>query len=114
MTAYSMPMNEDSVSATGPGGKREVRWEVVARTPGLTPAQILAGRLQAEGIPARAWQEGAGRATGLVVGLLGTGHVVVPEEFVDQALEILAATEEEFADADLDDEDQDEFNGDEA
>jgi hypothetical protein len=58
--------------------------------PGITPATIVAGRLQAEGIPVRAWQEGAGQALGLTVGLLGTGYVAVPEEYVAQALEILA------------------------
>lgn len=83
--------NPDSDSqGTTSGGSKEVRWEVVAHTAGLTPATIMAGRLQAEGIPARAWQEGAGRALGLTVGILGTGYVAVPEEFVDLAQEILA------------------------
>jgi hypothetical protein len=50
----------------------------------------LAGRLQAEGIPARAWQEAAGQALGLTVGLLGTGYVAVPAGLADQAREILA------------------------
>lgn len=83
--------NEDdgSVQETTPGGQSEIRWEIVARMPGITPATILAGRLQVEGIPVRAWQEGAGQALGLTVGLLGTGYVAVPEEYVDQALEIL-------------------------
>lgn len=76
------------------GGEAEpVRWEIVARTSGLLAAQIKAGRLQAEGIPVRAWAESAGVAYGLTVGLLGTGYVGVPEEYVDQAQEILA---EEF------------------
>jgi hypothetical protein len=68
-----------------------VRWEVVEKTSGITVAELIAGRLQAEGIPARAWQEGAGEALGLMVGLLGTAHVVVPEEFAEQARAILAA-----------------------
>lgn len=72
---------------------QEVRWEVVTKTPGITVAEIIAGRLQAEGIPARAWQEGAGEALGLIVGLLGAGHVVVPEEYAEQARAILAADE---------------------
>jgi len=77
-----------------PSGEAEpVRWEIVERTSGLLPAQIKAGRLQAEGIPARAWAESAGVAYGLTVGLLGTGYVSVPEEYVGQAHEILA---EEF------------------
>jgi hypothetical protein len=80
--------NASHDAASGSG--KEVRWEVVAHTAGLMPATIMAGRLQAEGIPARAWQEGAGRALGLTVGILGTGYVAVPEEFVDTAQEILA------------------------
>jgi hypothetical protein len=60
---------------------------------GLTQAAIIAGRLQAEGIPARAWQEGAGQALGLTVGLLGTGYVAVPAELVEEAEAVL---DEEF------------------
>jgi hypothetical protein len=81
--------DDESVQETKPGGTTEVRWEVVARLPGITPATIVAGRLQSEGIPARAWQEGAGQALGLTVGLLGTGYVAVPEEYAAQAREIL-------------------------
>lgn len=80
------------------GGEQPVQWETVARFTGLLPAQITAVRLMNDGVPARAWQEGAGQALGLTVGLLGTGHVAVPAEFVEQALKILAieyAEEEE-------------------
>lgn len=69
---------------------KETRLIEVAQTIGLASAQILAGRLQSEGIPAFAWQEGAGQAAGLVVGLLGAGHVMVPEAYEEIALEILA------------------------
>jgi hypothetical protein len=88
----SLPLPQDSREdrETFPGGKQEVKWVEVAQTFGLTQAQIIAGRLQAENIPAYAWQEGAGQATGLVVGLLGAGHVMVPEEFEERALEILS------------------------
>lgn len=72
---------------------RSVKWEVVARMPGLTPAEILAARLNSEGIPARAYQE-AGGAIGLTVGLLGIGYVAVPEEYVDDALSILEDEDE--------------------
>ena len=68
----------------------EIRWKVVAKEAGLGPATIIAGRLHTEGIPARAWQEGAGKAIGLTVGLLGTGYVEVPEEYVDEAEKILS------------------------
>lgn len=88
------PQDADESRETTPGGKKEVRWVEVAQTFGLAQAQILAGRLQAEGIPAYAWQEGAGQAAGLLVGLLGAGHVLVPEEYEDQALDILSHEEE--------------------
>lgn len=78
-----------------PGGGREVKWEVVTKTPGLAPAEIIAQRLQSEGIPARAWQEGAGRAFGLTVGLLGNGYVIVPASYLEQAKTILAESAED-------------------
>jgi hypothetical protein len=80
---------------TTPGGQSEIKWKVVAETSGITSAMIIVGRLQSEGIPARAWQEGAGQALGLIVGKLGTGHVAVPEEYETAALEILAADEDD-------------------
>jgi hypothetical protein len=81
-----------------------VRWEVVARTSGITQASILAGRLRAEGIAARVWQEGAGQAIGLVVGILGTGNVAVPAGMAEEARRILATSEEAW--------DEEEFNDD--
>ena len=82
-------------SETTPGGDKETQWEVVRETMGITPAEIIAQRLQAEGIPARAWQEGAGQAFGLTVGLLGTGYVVVPEPYAEKAREILDASDDD-------------------
>lgn len=104
ITAYPLSPKPQE---TNPGSGGEVRWEVVASTPGIAVAHIIAGRLQAEGIPARAWQEAAGQAIGLTVGLLGTGYVSVPQEFTDQALEILAIEEDDEPD-ELDDLDHDE------
>lgn len=92
--ALPFPQDADDSEETTPGGKKEVHWVEVAQTYGLTQAQILAGRLQSENIPAYAWQEGAGTATGLVVGLLGAGHVMVPEAYEERALAILADVEE--------------------
>lgn len=102
-TALPLPTHEKSHT---PGSSQEIRWEVVAQAPGITPATIIAGRLQAEGLPVRVWQEAAGQAFGLTVGLLGTGYVSVPEAYVDQALEILDYEEDP---ADLD-EQFDDFN----
>lgn len=99
--SFTAPLPNDDKEQAGDstnGGNREIRWEVVARTPGITPAHIIAGRLQTEGIPARAWQEAAGQAYGITVGLLGTGYVAVPEEFVEDALEILEADNEDLPD----------------
>lgn len=105
MAFGNLPVDDEGVgdAPTSPGGQEEVRWRVVAQTPGLTPATVLAGRLGAEGIPARVWQESAGRAIGLTVGLLGTGYVAVPEEFVDEATTVLDGVDaiEENADSDL-------------
>lgn len=90
--AQSIPEPDDAGEIT-PDANQEIRWEVVAETPGITVAEIIAGRLQSEGIPARAWQEGAGEALGLIVGLLGTGHVVVPAEYAERARTILESEE---------------------
>lgn len=94
----AMPLPNDDMGQTANpkigNNRAEIRWEIVARTPGITPAHIIVGRLQAEGIPARAWQESAGQAYGFTVGLLGTGYVSVPEEFVAAALDVLEAQDE--------------------
>lgn len=85
------------------GGDREIKWKVVTETAGLATAEVIVGRLLAEGIPARAWQEGAGQALGLTIGLLGTGHVIVPEDYLSEAKQILESTEDSI----IDDEDGD-------
>ena len=109
MAASSLPHDEEEeetpeIKAISPPPRHseEIHWEVVAKMAGLVPAQIVADRLNSEGIPARAWQEGAGQAIGLTVGLLGTGYVVVPAENVDDALRILAESEDEALDSDED------------
>ena len=96
-TSNPHPLPESNDRDAQPGEFEQVRWEVVEQTAGITPAEIIAGRLQSEGIPARAWQEGAGEALGLMVGLLGMGHVAVPEEYAAQARAILAADAAAFA-----------------
>ena len=73
-------------------GKKAVKWVVVAEEAGIAPAEIVAQRLKVEGIPARARQEPAGQALGLTVAILGTGFVLVPEEFEERAREILDST----------------------
>ena len=90
------------------GGREPIRWVTVEKTMGLLPAQILAGRLQSEGIRARAMQEGAGRAIGLTVGLLGEGRVYVPAEEEAAARELIEQIQNEPIEwEDFDDEDDD-------
>jgi hypothetical protein len=84
-----------SALETAAGGPEPARWEVAYEAAGLAQAEIFVGRLHAEGIPAMAWQEGAGRALAVTVGLLGTAYVVVPPGFVQRAREVLGADEEE-------------------
>lgn len=91
---------EVEAGETTPGHDAEVRWVVVKNTNGLLPAQIIAGSLQAAEIPALAWQEGAGRALGLTVGLLGNGYVSVPEPYEEQARDFLEMMNDLSADLD--------------
>ncbi|MGH2537831.1 MAG: putative signal transducing protein [Candidatus Promineifilaceae bacterium] len=112
MTAHEANLSDLAAAAFSRAGERETPadgraeesgreaggtapWEVVAETAGLAQAQILVGRLQSEGLPARAWQEGAGQAIGLTVGLLGVGRVLVPAELAERARAVLARTYDE-------------------
>ena len=112
MTAASasLPLDDDeTTTGSGSAGSHAVNWEVVAEAPGLLPARIIADRLQAEGVPAYAWQESVGQAYGMIYGPLGAGFVSVPEEYVQAAQEILAAPVE--MDLDVDDEEVDDQIG---
>ena len=52
-------------------------WKLLTKMYSMLEAQMLVGRLETEGIPAQAWQEGAGKAYGLTVGYLGEVRVMV-------------------------------------
>lgn len=67
----------------------EIKWVTVTTTNGITPAEMLAGRLEAAEIPARAVQEGAGKAYGFSVGPMGTAYVLVPAERLEEARALL-------------------------
>ena len=85
----------------------DFKWVKLTNTMGLSAAEVIAGRLKAENIPAWVWQQGAGGAMGLTVGPLGFGHVMVPEHLEEEAQQII---EEEYEipesqfETDLDDE----------
>ncbi len=66
-----------------------IRWVQAAETNGLMLAEMMADRLRGQGIKAVAWQEGAGNAMGLSVGILGTGRVMVPKENLEEAKSLL-------------------------
>jgi hypothetical protein len=93
-----LPMGDDAADGKsrektgGPQRQAAVRWVVIAETPGLLPAQIIADRLRSDGLPARAWQESIGQVYGIVTGPLGTGYVLVPAEYQAQALAVLETT----------------------
>jgi hypothetical protein len=68
-------------------------WKVVYHTTNEMEAQVIAGRLESEGIRVRVHQEPAGRAYGIAVGLLGAVAVLVRSEDYERALELLALAE---------------------
>jgi len=99
----------------------EINWKELTITDGLTLAELLVNQLREADIPAYAWQQGAGVALGMTVGPLGRGHVMVPEEFLAEAQDFLAATpidgegpdpdeDDDFDDYDDDDEYDEEYD----
>ena len=69
----------------------EENWVVVCRAAGMVNAQIILGRLQTDGIPARLQYEAIGVIScSLDVDGLGEVRIFVPESSAGQAKEILA------------------------
>lgn len=77
-------------------------WKLLTKMYSILEAQMLVGRLETEGIPAQAWQEGAGKAYGLTVGYLGEVRVMVMAGDLARA-QIIAA--EDYSDTLPDDDD---------
>jgi hypothetical protein len=67
-------------------------WEVVDEVAGELQAEILRGLLEAQGIHVWLSQEGAGKAIGLTLPVLGTVQVMVPTQEVQRARAILEAS----------------------
>jgi hypothetical protein len=67
----------------------ERKWVCVERTAGDLQAEIIRGLLEAQGVPARLSQEGAGRALVTTVGPLGVVEVLVAPEDERAALQVL-------------------------
>jgi hypothetical protein len=55
-------------------------------------AEVIASSLRAAGIPALAYQEGAGQALGLTIGALGDASVLVPESRAEEARQLVDET----------------------
>lgn len=87
--------HEDEIQSSG--------WTIITNTIGLLTAEMMAARLRSIGIPAWAWQEGAGQAFGLNIGALGTGHVVVMTKDAEEARAILSDLDEVDEDFDVED-----------
>ncbi len=62
---------------------------VVYITYNLAEAQVIAGRLEADGIPTMVHQAAGGRAFGITVGILGEVRVLVRPQDYRQAMVIL-------------------------
>ncbi|RME08161.1 MAG: DUF2007 domain-containing protein [Anaerolineae bacterium] len=67
------------------------KWRVAARISGEGSAEILRGLLEAQGIPVHLAREGAARAIGVEIGPFGLIEVMVPQERLTEARQVLAA-----------------------
>lgn len=74
-------------------------WIAVTKTFGIFDAQIIAGRLDAEGIPVRVRPEESGHHIGITIGKLGQVAVEVPEIYLEEAEAVLSV---DFSDDDFD------------
>ncbi len=79
--------------ATTPGGTEETPWVEVYTATHRLEAEVIRGRLAAEDIPVVLSGEAIATVYGLTQGPLAQVHILVPEPFVDQALQILQSDE---------------------
>ena len=73
----------------------EEKWEVACRASGMTNANIIAGRLETEGIPTRLKYEAVGAIYAITIDGLGEVKVMVPESLLDKAREVLSRSYDE-------------------
>jgi len=67
----------------------EHNWVQVASVQAEVQAELLRGLLEAQEIPVLLSREGAGRALGLTIGPLGEVHILVPDQYLNQANKVL-------------------------
>jgi hypothetical protein len=80
-------------------------WVTVFWGNGMLDAQLVKGKLESEGVPVLLKYEAVGHIYGLTQGGLGRVEVRVPQEYEEEALELLAeepgpADDQELADED--------------
>ena len=80
-------------------------WSVVFTASGMAQANIITGRLETEGIPARLKYEAAGTIYGITINGLGEVKVLVPAEDLARAGAVLNQSYDE-QDLDWDSSDQ--------
>jgi len=71
------------------------KWKVAHVAAGMIDANIVAGRLETDGIPVKLKYEAVGVLYGLTVDGLGEVKVLVPAGYMEKALEALAHHYEE-------------------
>lgn len=67
-----------------------VFWEAVATASGITQANIIAGRLDSEGIPTKLHYEAAGAIYAITIDGLGEVRILVPVADWERARDILS------------------------
>ncbi|MDP1991463.1 MAG: DUF2007 domain-containing protein [Syntrophales bacterium] len=72
-----------------------VFWEAVATASGMTQANLIAGRLESEGIPAKLHYEAAGAIYAITIDGLGEVRILVPVADWARAREILSRSYDE-------------------
>jgi hypothetical protein len=78
---------------------KEEDWRVVHIASGMTNANIIVGRLETEGIPARLKYEAAGTIYAVTIDGLGEVKVMVPSNYLEKAREVLSVS---YTDKDID------------
>ncbi len=77
----------------------EEKWVTAYTASGMANANIVAGRLETEGIPTRLKYEAVGAIYAITIDGLGKVEILVPESFLGNAREVLSRS---YTDRDMD------------
>ncbi len=70
----------------------EEKWEVAYTASGMANANIILGRLETEGIPAKLKYEAVGAIYGITIDGLGKVDILVPASYLQKVREVLEQT----------------------